>query len=302
MRNNLREKLRALSVGSAVYLEDLNPRFRNQINAEINRRRTTGESPLLSNDLFKSLLCEATVKAHGRTYITVSLGTNREYQFGYDTGRQKTEYSADYNIYASREDAEEAIRTPFLFFAVKSELSKYPAYGSWNNAGLAPAKVEELANVLGVDYDWVKVQNPPCYIEEKDNPYPLCEGRGMPACAHCGIWKDYNPEEDEKRAVELHAKGKPSGLSFSQVGALHHIFLWDTLIKSLPRESIDKSHGMWTDGDCIFCRTENEANTVANFIEAIGYECVKTGYYNPAEDKRDNCEDGYTGFYYVCID
>lgn len=39
----------------------------------------------------------------------------------------------------------------------------------------------------------------PCYLPEQNNPYPLCVGRGMAACAHCCIWADYEPEEDESR-------------------------------------------------------------------------------------------------------
>lgn len=42
-------------------------------------------------------------------------------------------------------------------------------------------------------------RNPPCYLEEKNNPYPLCVGRSMPACAHCCLWADYDPGEDENR-------------------------------------------------------------------------------------------------------
>lgn len=42
-------------------------------------------------------------------------------------------------------------------------------------------------------------EKPPCYLPEKDNPYPLCEGRGMKACAHCCLWENYDPEEDEGR-------------------------------------------------------------------------------------------------------
>ena len=41
--------------------------------------------------------------------------------------------------------------------------------------------------------------NPPCYLPEKDNPYPLCVGRGMKACAHCTLWGDYDPDENESR-------------------------------------------------------------------------------------------------------
>lgn len=40
---------------------------------------------------------------------------------------------------------------------------------------------------------------PLCYLEEEDNPYPLCVGRGATSCAHCCLWCDYDPEEDEAR-------------------------------------------------------------------------------------------------------
>ena len=40
---------------------------------------------------------------------------------------------------------------------------------------------------------------PPCYLPEKDNPYPLCIGRGMRICAHCCLWANYDPSEDERR-------------------------------------------------------------------------------------------------------
>lgn len=41
--------------------------------------------------------------------------------------------------------------------------------------------------------------HPPCYLEEKNNQHPLCVGRNMSACAHCCLWADYDPDEDEKR-------------------------------------------------------------------------------------------------------
>ena len=42
-------------------------------------------------------------------------------------------------------------------------------------------------------------REPPCYSREENNPYPLCEGRGMKACAHCSLWANYDPSEDEGR-------------------------------------------------------------------------------------------------------
>ena len=31
-------------------------------------------------------------------------------------------------------------------------------------------------------------KHPPCYRSETRNPYPLCLGWGMKACAHCCLW------------------------------------------------------------------------------------------------------------------
>ena len=33
-------------------------------------------------------------------------------------------------------------------------------------------------------------KHPPCYRSETRNPYPLCLGWGMKACAHCCLWTD----------------------------------------------------------------------------------------------------------------
>ena len=42
-------------------------------------------------------------------------------------------------------------------------------------------------------------EKPPCYLPEKDNPYTLCEGRGMNVCAHCCLWEGYDQEESDWR-------------------------------------------------------------------------------------------------------
>lgn len=38
---------------------------------------------------------------------------------------------------------------------------------------------------------------PPCYLEEPDNPYPLCIGRGMPGCKECCLWVDFDCGEGQ---------------------------------------------------------------------------------------------------------
>lgn len=65
---------------------------------------------------------------------------------------------------------------------------------------------------------------------------------------------------------------------------------------------------IWSDGGTeILVKTESAANTIADLIEALyraqGEEVlVNTGFYNPEEDKRNNEEDRYSGWWYVNID
>lgn len=42
-------------------------------------------------------------------------------------------------------------------------------------------------------------EKPPCYQEEKDNPHPLCIGRGFANCAHCCLWTGFGEDQDESR-------------------------------------------------------------------------------------------------------
>lgn len=69
----------------------------------------------------------------------------------------------------------------------------------------------------------------------------------------------------------------------------------------------DYSDGdIWSAGDELLCRTESAANTLADLLEQLysaqGEEIiVNTGFYNPKEDKRNNEEDRFTGWWYVNI-
>lgn len=79
----------------------------------------------------------------------------------------------------------------------------------------------------------------------------------------------------------------------------------EMIVNALP----DYSDGIiWSDGGTeILVKTESTANTIADLIEALyraqGEEVlINTGYYDPEEDKRNNEEDRYTGWWYVNID
>ena len=56
---------------------------------------------------------------------------------------------------------------------------------------------------------------------------------------------------------------------------------------------------VWSDGDRILCSREKDADTIAAFLELIGYEEVRISYYDPADDARDGKNDEYTGMWAV---
>lgn len=78
----------------------------------------------------------------------------------------------------------------------------------------------------------------------------------------------------------------------------------EMIVNALP----DYPDGIiWSDEEEILVKTESAANTIADLIEALyraqGEEIlVNTGFYDPEEDKRNNEEDRYTGWWYVNID
>ena len=57
--------------------------------------------------------------------------------------------------------------------------------------------------------DNCQYEQPKCFHAEQNNPYPLCVGKDR-KCAHCCLWADYAPVEDEDRAERLlHNEEKP---------------------------------------------------------------------------------------------
>lgn len=49
----------------------------------------------------------------------------------------------------------------------------------------------------------------------------------------------------------------------------------------------------------IVCKHEYQAEGIADLLEDMGFEYVRTGYYDPEEDKLNGEIDEYTGYYYV---
>ena len=61
-------------------------------------------------------------------------------------------------------------------------------------------------------------------------------------------------------------------------------------------------HGIRLNGTEFLCKTETQAEGIADFLEDLGFENVKTGYYDPKEDKQNGETDEYSGMYYVYWD
>ena len=92
----------------------------------------------------------------------------------------------------------------------------------------------------------------------------------------------------------------------------NHVFenVWEEFIRCLPQEedwAKDNSNSIdvwyYADADEILCRTEELADMIANILDRIsGDPIAHTGYYDPEEDKKDNCVDDRTGWWYVDFD
>ena len=51
--------------------------------------------------------------------------------------------------------------------------------------------VSECAHSLLREF-LLQISKPECYVPEKDNAYPLCEGNGTESCEDCCVYKDYD--------------------------------------------------------------------------------------------------------------
>lgn len=58
---------------------------------------------------------------------------------------------------------------------------------------------------------------------------------------------------------------------------------------------------VWKSSESILCKTEELANAVADFLEALGYDCPVTGNYDLKEAAVDGLVDQFTGLYYVSV-
>lgn len=78
--------------------------------------------------------------------------------------------------------------------------------------------------------------------------------------------------------------------------------VWDFITSRLPTSPEDAANGIWYEGDDIMCKTEAQADTVADLLEALDDEVlVTTGFFDPEEDARNGETDRLTGWHYVTI-
>lgn len=94
--------------------------------------------------------------------------------------------------------------------------------------------------------------------------------------------------------LEKLAGYKQFNISFTQIAA------------SLPSKAQEGCR-LWSDGTSILCKTAEEANAIADLLEALLYACgqevnATTGYFDPEEDGLNGDTDEYTGWHYVELD
>ncbi len=82
----------------------------------------------------------------------------------------------------------------------------------------------------------------------------------------------------------------------------NHVFdIWNRFVRNMPCYP-ENGCDRWCDGENILCKTYEDAQKVADYIdEKVGRAISATGFYDPEEDERMGCVDKYTGWYYVTI-
>lgn len=78
--------------------------------------------------------------------------------------------------------------------------------------------------------------------------------------------------------------------------------IWSYILRSLQDNLENNRHGFWTDGEEILCKTEKQAEVIADLLEDMGFGLVCTGYYDPKEDEKNNAVDNHTGYWYVSVE
>ena len=119
-------------------------------------------------------------------------------------------------------------------------------------------------------------------------------------CLNCG--HEFESTEIKKDDLGTHCICEKCGASFDVYSTTGRIDWMEMIVNFLPGHS----NTIWSDGEEILVKSEDVADKIADAIELF-YQSqgedvlVNTGYYDPEEDKRNNEEDKYTGWWYVNI-
>lgn len=58
------------------------------------------------------------------------------------------------------------------------------------------------------------------------------------------------------------------------------------------------ANDVWYDGEMILCESKETFDSFVTVLSCLEIGFV-TGYYDPEEDKRDDCVNEYTGCWYI---
>lgn len=90
------------------------------------------------------------------------------------------------------------------------------------------------------------------------------------------------------------------GIGWMQAIEKYETELLEAFLNQFPRKPTAPA---WYDGSQVMVKSAEHADFLADLLESLFHiDYVNTGYYDPEEDKRDNCTDEYTGWHYVSWD
>jgi hypothetical protein len=105
------------------------------------------------------------------------------------------------------------------------------------------------------------------------------------------------PEWLSERDIDRYEEQMTRKFNPSEQEAL--VATFNQMLAPLPKQP-DERLKFWTNGEDILCRTKEEAETIADLLDSMGY-VASTGYFDPDEDERNEETDECTDYYYVTV-
>lgn len=102
------------------------------------------------------------------------------------------------------------------------------------------------------------------------------------------IWKAADPDGQNPDYLEdIEAYAREKLLAEYKNSEYEAKLTYSEIVSALPKDPAEGCH-FWTDGEYILCRTIDDANTLADFMEATGVsDTCTTGTFEPQSDKLD---------------